>query len=231
MAGGTVQESPPSGLCLYNTKITCWEDLAAGAYTTGRVHGCLQALRFMLTWKYRRKVLCVVPDYRLRICTCCYGFQADSGILSRTVVPLNFAHASNGMSRNKFVGGRLPTFFCSLPGSLQNLVCWLFSSETALLSPKAQTHRCLGVHRVGVSYKSCSDSLVRVWIHGIVELVFSPSLCFRKMTEHNPSEAFLKWTKLYIYISKKRYSHIRNYTSEYVYSFSRQQVCLHLLIN
>ena len=105
MAGGTVQESPPSGLCLYNTKITCWEDLAAGAYTTGRVHGCLQALRFMLTWKYRRKVLCVVPDYRLRICTCCYGFQADSGILSRTVVPLNFAHASNGMSRNKFGGG------------------------------------------------------------------------------------------------------------------------------
>jgi hypothetical protein len=62
MAGGTVQESPPSGLCLCNTKITCWEDLAAGAYTAGRVHGCLQALRFMLTWKYRRKVLCVVPD-------------------------------------------------------------------------------------------------------------------------------------------------------------------------
>jgi len=113
---------------------------------------------------------------------------------------------------------------------LQNLVCWLFSSETALLSPKAQTHRCLGVHRVGVSYKSCSDSLVRVWIHGIVELVFSPSLCFRKMTEHNPSEAFLKWTKLYIYISKKRYSHIRNYTSEYVYTFFRQQICLHLLL-
>jgi len=120
----------------------------------------------MLTWKYRRKVLCVVPDYRLRICTCCYGFQADSGILSRTVVPLNFAHASNGMSRNKFGGG------CPLSSVrylvLQNLVCWLFSSETALLSPKAQTHRCLGVHRVGVSYKSCSDSLVRVWIHGIV---------------------------------------------------------------
>ena len=93
MAGGTVQESPQSGICLCNTKITCWEDLAPGAYTAGRVHGCLQALRFMLTWKYRRKVLCVVPDYRLRICTCCYGFQADSGILSRTVVPLNFAHA------------------------------------------------------------------------------------------------------------------------------------------
>lgn len=69
------------------------------------------------------------------------------------------------MSRKEFVGDRLSSFFCSFPGSLKTLFVNYSWSELQL-SCCPQTHRSLGVHRVGVSCKSCS---VRLWIHGTVE--------------------------------------------------------------
>lgn len=121
MAGCTIQKSPSSGLCECDTEVTCWEDLAAGTCTAGLVHGCLQALRCRLVWKYRRKfiscvyygrVICHLYDYSAAVS---YWFSGNLNQIfwtsDRVLVFLACKALGNWNENDKFGGMHCPTGF------------------------------------------------------------------------------------------------------------------------